>query len=403
MTSLLEVPPRRLRRADRSCWSRLRRGRPAVRRPRLLAGARRAGGRRSPRSSPPPATARRRCCGEWCARDPRPAAWLTLGAPARGPAAAPARDRPRGGPRRRPARRDGRIVLVIDDVQWCARRAARETLAGIGPASAGGHDHRARLARRAAAAGGPPAGRGPGRELRAADAGDDPRRGGRAVPRAGLRLDARAAGRARCGAPRAGRSRWRWRAGAGAAGAPGASTAATGSIADYLRDEILAELGDGSASSCLGDLDPRALTGALCDAVLERADSAAGSRGSARGRPARRARPPGERYRHHRLLADLLRRELRRAAPGARAGAATGGRAGGTRGPASASGRSATRWPPVTEPRGRAPADRHAGVGRARRERHGRALADPVHRRAAGGAPAAGGGRRRHAAGPRPG
>ena len=89
-------------------------------------------------------------------------------------------------------------------------------------------------------------------------------------------------------------------------------------VADYLRDEILADLSLDDLQFVLQASILDVLDGPLCDAVLHRSGS-----GTTLAR-LRRANFPlvaldrtAERFRHHRLLGDMMRTELRRVAPDA--------------------------------------------------------------------------------------
>jgi LuxR family maltose regulon positive regulatory protein len=87
-------------------------------------------------------------------------------------------------------------------------------------------------------------------------------------------------------------------------------------VADYIRDEVLAELKDAQVRFLRRTSILDTLHGPLCDAVLERTRSAAVRAALATGGallvPLDRN---GERYRHHRLLADALYAELRLSEP----------------------------------------------------------------------------------------
>jgi LuxR family maltose regulon positive regulatory protein len=86
-------------------------------------------------------------------------------------------------------------------------------------------------------------------------------------------------------------------------------------VADYVRDEMLADLpGDARAfvlRTCIVDT----LTGPLCDALLDRVDSASVLGALARDGLAIPVDRTGERYRYHRLVRDTLRAELGRHEP----------------------------------------------------------------------------------------
>jgi LuxR family maltose regulon positive regulatory protein len=83
-------------------------------------------------------------------------------------------------------------------------------------------------------------------------------------------------------------------------------------VADYIRDEILAELPAAQVDFLRRTSILDTLHGPLCDAVLERTRSAATLAGLSLLVPLDRC---GEHYRHHRLLADALYAELRRTEP----------------------------------------------------------------------------------------
>ena len=87
-------------------------------------------------------------------------------------------------------------------------------------------------------------------------------------------------------------------------------------VAEYLRDEVLADLSEDDLSSSLGTSILDVLTAPLCDAVLERTDSAATLARLLRSNvPLVALDRTAERFRHHRLLADMLRAQLRRTQP----------------------------------------------------------------------------------------
>jgi LuxR family maltose regulon positive regulatory protein len=87
-------------------------------------------------------------------------------------------------------------------------------------------------------------------------------------------------------------------------------------VADYVRDEVLAELSPQQLRFLRRTSILDTLTGPLCDAVLEQSRSAAAlaelADGGALLVPLDRS---GDHYRHHRLLAETLHAELRRAEP----------------------------------------------------------------------------------------
>jgi LuxR family transcriptional regulator, maltose regulon positive regulatory protein len=87
-------------------------------------------------------------------------------------------------------------------------------------------------------------------------------------------------------------------------------------IADYLRDEVLAPLSTAQVNFLVRTSVLETLSASACDAVLD------GEGSATRLAELDRANVPmvsldrsGERYRHHRLFAELLRSDLRRAEP----------------------------------------------------------------------------------------
>ena len=87
-------------------------------------------------------------------------------------------------------------------------------------------------------------------------------------------------------------------------------------VADYLRDEVLAGLPADERQLLLESAILDTLSGALCDHVLERTGSAAALSEIARERLLLLCLDRGdERFRHHRLMAEMLAAELRRADP----------------------------------------------------------------------------------------
>jgi LuxR family transcriptional regulator, maltose regulon positive regulatory protein len=86
-------------------------------------------------------------------------------------------------------------------------------------------------------------------------------------------------------------------------------------VADYVRDELLAELPDDARAFAARTSVADTLTGPLCDALLGRTDSASVLGALARDGLAIRVDRTGERYRYHRLVRDSLRAELRQREP----------------------------------------------------------------------------------------
>ena len=250
---------------------------------------------------------------DWCAVDRRPSAWLELDGRHEDPLVL-LREVARAVDRAAAAARDGRVLVVIDDVHVLCTAGARETLAGLCRRPPEGVTialaSRAELPLPVARL------RAEGRvtELRA-DALAMTRAEAAALCRgAGLRLDAD-------GLEAVLRRTEGWPAAlALAAQAPNAPAHVDGRdrlIADYLRDEILDRLGEADRAFLRQASVLDALTGELCDAVLGRQGSGAVlARLHAAGVPLVALDSHGERYRPHRLLADLLRAELHRGDPG---------------------------------------------------------------------------------------
>jgi LuxR family maltose regulon positive regulatory protein len=87
-------------------------------------------------------------------------------------------------------------------------------------------------------------------------------------------------------------------------------------VADYLRDEVLADLSDEQLDFVLKTSVLDTLTGPVCDAVLQRSGSAGTLAELARSSlPLVALDRHEERYRYHRLLAEMLRGELPRRRP----------------------------------------------------------------------------------------
>jgi len=87
-------------------------------------------------------------------------------------------------------------------------------------------------------------------------------------------------------------------------------------VAEYLRDEVLSSLAPDELRFVQQTSILDVLTAAACDAVLERRGSAETlARLLRAGFPLVALDRAAERFRHHRLLGDLLRAELRRAEP----------------------------------------------------------------------------------------
>jgi LuxR family maltose regulon positive regulatory protein len=87
-------------------------------------------------------------------------------------------------------------------------------------------------------------------------------------------------------------------------------------VADYLREEVMAPLPADDQDFLLRSSVLETLTAPLCDAVLERADSGATLSRLARDGLLLELDRTEDRYRHQRLLGEMLGAELRRAQPG---------------------------------------------------------------------------------------
>jgi LuxR family maltose regulon positive regulatory protein len=87
-------------------------------------------------------------------------------------------------------------------------------------------------------------------------------------------------------------------------------------VAEYLREEVLADLSEDELRFVLGTSILEVLAAPVCDAVLERSDSAGTLARLLRSNfPLVALDRTAERYRHHRLLGDMMRAELRRTRP----------------------------------------------------------------------------------------
>jgi LuxR family maltose regulon positive regulatory protein len=87
-------------------------------------------------------------------------------------------------------------------------------------------------------------------------------------------------------------------------------------VADYVRDEVLCDLPDDARAFVVRTSVLDMLSGSLCDALLDRDDSASVLDALAREGLVLAVDRTGERYRYHRLVRDTLRAELRRREPG---------------------------------------------------------------------------------------
>jgi LuxR family maltose regulon positive regulatory protein len=312
MTTLLVELPQHIAHDSVSARPRLR---PTVRRPRLLETL------LAPDGSPfvvlvaPAGYGKTTLLCEWCARDPRPFAWLTLDS---------RHDNPMFLLRATARAPDGRIVLVFDDVHVIASTAARATLAalaaqppdGLTVAFASRTEPALPVARLRT--------QGLVTEYRPAELAMTRPEASALLKAAGLQLDRDAVAVLL-------RRTEGWPAGLAIAAlaladqaVPGAALARFGGgdrlVAEYLRDEVLADLSADARRFILRTSILDVVTAPLCDAVLERSDSAemlARLLGS--GFPLVALDRTAERYRYHRLVTDMLRAELHRTAPDAEA------------------------------------------------------------------------------------
>jgi LuxR family transcriptional regulator, maltose regulon positive regulatory protein len=83
-------------------------------------------------------------------------------------------------------------------------------------------------------------------------------------------------------------------------------------VADYMRDEVLSDLPADAMSFAVRTCVAETLTSSLCDALVDRGDSASVLEALAREGLVIPVDRTGERYRYHRLVRDTLRAELRR-------------------------------------------------------------------------------------------
>jgi LuxR family maltose regulon positive regulatory protein len=254
---------------------------------------------------------------QWSRADPRPFAWLTLGArddePVRLRDAIASRLHALGAPGRA-------TVLVLDDVQVLRARASFELLSAI--AGQLGLGSALALASRTEPA--LPVGRLRAEdrivELRADELAMTEPEGALLLRRAGLKLDATACAdlvQRTEGWPAALRlAAGSLRAQADAGGEPERFAGDDRFVADYLRDELLSDLGPDALAFLTRTSALEQLSGPLCDAVLETSGSGRMLRELARSNlPLTALDRAEEQFRCHPLLAELLRAELRRAEP----------------------------------------------------------------------------------------
>ena len=221
-----------------------------------------------------------------------------------------------------PEWRTGRLVLVLDDLQVLWSQAANAVLAGfvysLPPAITLAVASRTCPALPIARL------RAQGRvtELGPADLAMDARETAALLRLAGLEpapTTPRSCGRA----PRAGRRpRSLGALSLGDRSAPGAVAAFGGDdrlVADYVRDEVLRGLPAEDRRLLLETAVLDTLSGPSCDHVLDRTGSAAALSDLAREHGVLiRLDRSDKRFRHHRLVAEMLRAELQRREPGGR-------------------------------------------------------------------------------------
>jgi LuxR family transcriptional regulator, maltose regulon positive regulatory protein len=245
---------------------------------------------------------------EWAARDPRPFAWVTLDARDNEPLRLLSRiSRATDAARAEADEDDGAFVLVLDDVHVLHTVAAVEVLSAVATdlppeamlAVASRREPplpvpRLRAQRRLI-------------ELRAADLALAPTEVATLLRREGSEADRDALARVTEGWPAA--VSLALLAGEGFGGDDELVT-------DYVTDELLADLPADARTLLRRTSVLDVLTGPACDAVLRRSGSAAVLDELVRANVLLVALDRrGERYRHHRLLATTLRRELRRVEP----------------------------------------------------------------------------------------
>jgi LuxR family transcriptional regulator, maltose regulon positive regulatory protein len=292
-------------------------GRPApprwLRRSELLRRLRDARGARLVLVTAPAGYGKTTLLRQWAGEDPRPHAWLTLGrSHRRAPLLADAVARTL-----EPLAPGAPFVLVLDDAHLAA--GALETVQALLAGLPGG----AQIALGSRAVPGLPLGRlsAEGALLRV-DATD------LAFTRAEAEAVARAAGvEAEAGDLDAILEAMEgWPAGVALAlealrgGGPGPA-AADGPVAEYLEEELLADLPEGARELMARTSVLERLSGPLCDALLGREGSGALLRDLERGsRFLVPLDPSGEWYRWRRPAAAALRRELRRSEPELEAG-----------------------------------------------------------------------------------
>lgn len=251
---------------------------------------------------------------EWASRDPRPFAWVSLDGRDNEPARLLSRITDAVGAARLAAGADGEFVLVLDDVQVLDGAEPAEVLAAV----ASDLPPEAMLAVASRAEPPLPIARLRAQrlliELRADQLALQPDEVAAVLRREGLHVDRDAL--ASLVYLTEG-----WPAGVSLALLAGGDRPDRFGgderlITDYLTEEMLAELPAGTREFLRHTSVLDVLTGPACDALLRRTGSATVLAELARANvllvPLDRR---GERYRHHRLLATTLRRELRRSEP----------------------------------------------------------------------------------------
>jgi LuxR family transcriptional regulator, maltose regulon positive regulatory protein len=247
---------------------------------------------------------------DWADRDERPFAWVTLDGEDNDPACLRASVALAAG-RVEPQRGTGRFVLVLDDAQAlhapAAHAALAVLLAGLPPevtlALASRTPPPLPVARMRA--------QGGLVELGAHELAMDPGEAAAMLAHAGLALGDVDVGRLRhC------TEGWPAALALAALGNPEGFGGTDRLVADYVRDELLGGLSPEHRRLVRETSVLETLTGSLCDWVLQRDGSAAALVAPCRQDglliPLDRS---DERFRHHRLVAEMLRAELRRLDP----------------------------------------------------------------------------------------
>jgi LuxR family transcriptional regulator, maltose regulon positive regulatory protein len=299
---------------------RLSTGRHAVPRPRLIAPLCRPDAPPLVALVAPAGYGKTTLLEDWDECDPRPFGWISLGDP----------DNERGRlelrvagaiDRARERARGGRFVLVLDDLQALHERAALDVVAAV----ADGLPAQATLALASRSEPSLPIPRLRAQrlvsELRPRELAMTRAEAAALLQRAGMRLDRTAVDVLLSRTEGWPVALTLAALSLGDHGGAGGAVARFGGddrlVADYLRDEVLAPLAPDLRDFLVRTSVLEILTGPACDAVLQRSGSAAVLAELARANvPIVGMDRTDEHFRYHRLLAQTLRAELRRAAPG---------------------------------------------------------------------------------------